>query len=476
MWTLTADEPWTLGIGPLFEHEPDEPGGGGAGAATAESDEEPGAAGEEGGERGEDDADRPETFEERLERIAKSEDLSEFRDDEDTGGLDLQDVEAEDEEPEAGEGGAAAEDEDEATADAADFELPDGWKRTETGKIQRPDGSWASKAEIEAIKAGEPVETVTTTGEEEDGPLVVSVPGRMPDDEDVELPLDADALEEMGLTPDEARERVQQLRNGYMRREEVNRHLEQIQDDRAELDFIEKQLREQPEDFILGHVSPEVRGRVVERVLATMPEETFNTLVQKVAGWNRDPVSRREEALRIREERTERREKIRDEYQETTESRRRAAEIGREVSRLIPEAWPEDKAERFFRFSVAALRDHIVQNEIEDLDPADVPKVLGQVGVLDDYGLSENGGPGTGSEADRSASAAGSDDGPAGEAEIEKAKRAGEEVRERTKRRKEAAATAPAGAGSSVIAGAKWPKDQTFEERMNLLEKRLGVK
>lgn len=463
----TMSELFALGLGPVFETPPTDESQGGGGTAVEDPPE--GDAGE-GGDAG-DGASEPqrETFEDRLQRIAEADDLSEVTGDEgaDPDAAHLQD---------------AGEDAETSEEDKPSGELPDGYSRTDDGRIRGPDGKFYSADQVEALRAGEDVEPVAepdeteAAGDEggEDEPLVVSVPGREPDDPDVELPLDAEALEELGISAQEARERVQQLRNGYMRREELHRHMEQVQTDRAELEFIEQQLAEAPEDFILGHVSPDIQQRVVERVLATMDDDQFRSLVEKVAGWERDPVSRRDEAVRLREERLERREQLRRDYQRKAASTERAVEIGQRIDQIVPESWPDDKRRRFFRFSVAALEDHIRQNQIEDLDPADVPQVLGRIGILDDFGLADRGASETGSADGSSASSAGSD-GSAGEAEIERAKRAGEEVRERVKRRKDAAATAPAGAGSSVLGGAKPPKGQSFEERMNWLEKRLGV-
>lgn len=469
MWKLTYNELYALGLGPLFERPPAEPGeGGGAAVADPPADEESG-----------DEPAEPEKspFDQKLEQIEQSEDLSELTEgDEDA--FELQDVEDEPEESEEPAEEAAAEVDE-------DFELPEGWKRTETGKIQRPNGEWATKAEIEALRSGEDVETVSTTEEgaeealegeaDEDGPLTVSVPGREPDDEDVELPIDVEALEEAGLTPDEAKERVQQLRNGYMRRQELNRHLEQIETDRTELEVIEQQLAEAPADFILGHVDPEIQASLATRILATMPEERFSAVIDRLAGWQRDPTKRREEALSLREEQLQRQEQLREDYRTRSSETELVVGIQKNVNSLIPESWPEGKARRFFRYGVTEIQDHLRENGVEGFDPGEVPQVLAQAGLLDDFGLSNDGEPTTGSSADPSASSAGSEE-PAGEAEIEKAKRAGEETAKRAKRRKEAAATAPAGAGSSMLGGMKVPSGQSFEERINWLEKRLGLK
>lgn len=245
-----------------------------------------------------------------------------------------------------------------------------------------------------------------------------------------------------------------------------------VRQERDELDAIYEGLAADPAAFLTGNVDPEIQRDVARNLILEMDDESFDALVDDISDWARNPQARETEATRAENERLRREADTRREVQERRQVNRQAAQIAQAVDDMIPDDFDDSRADRFFRFALAELQTVMTKHKTT-IEPAEVPELLGRLGVLEDFGLSTNGGS-RASAVDRpsagdSASRKGSAD-PAQGSEP-----TSEEIQGRMERRKQAAATAPAGAGSGAAEGLKPPPGQTYKERRNWLARRLGL-
>lgn len=369
--------------------------------------------------------------------------------------------------------------------------LPEGWTRDADGRVRNEKGDFAKIPAAGDEKKPAPDDDGDelppaaeagaagadgADGAADDGaaagelePIVAKLPGRQPDDPDFELPLDRAALEEAGIDPDEAVERLNQLRNGALRRNQVAQALEGVQKQRAELDTIYESMEADPSGFLTTRVAPKLREKVAVDLLMSLDEEGFSRVVDRADVWVRKPDVRRTEATaaenaRLKAERDSLREAGTRSDDVTT-----GTQIAQQIEGLIPDTMTDARADRFFRFATDELIRYAEQHRLESLDAAKVPQILSDLGVLDDFGLSPDGQP------TRTTDGTGSADGarPAGSAPNAETDPTGEDAAERMRRRREAAATAPAGAGAGAAGGFKKVPGERHADRMARLKKSL---
>lgn len=317
-----------------------------------------------------------------------------------------------------------------------------------------------------------------------DDSLVLAFPGRREEDEDFEVVLDKETqafLEKKGLKLDELVERANQARKGYGRRQEVEASRRDVEAQRASLEHIQTEIAERPLDFIADSIDEKQHRPIVETLLARMSDEDFTAIAAQVAGWEDEPLNRREARLQAKEAASTR--KTERETAERTASARAkyVTDIKAQVDALVPEDMEDADAQEFFDFAAHKLQTWASrQPKGTKLDPAQVPTILEEMGALKPFGLSlpKPGKPGTNGKGktgtppvrpgSRPAAPTASSD-PAA-----RAARAGKDLAGRRDRRREAVAS-PAGAGAPAAQSGP-PKGQTFDQRIDWLSKKLGLK
>lgn len=331
-----------------------------------------------------------------------------------------------------------------------------------------------SAAEEAAEEADTPEEEAAEDGDSDadDGDsLVLRLPGRHEDDPDVEIPLTAEQLEAAGIDVQQFTERQNQLRNGYMRGQEVRTAREEINAERSELDFIYNELQRDPAEFVAGTVNPTHYPELVRTMILKLEDDAYDSLLTDIAKLDKDATARKAARLDLRQKELDRK----DERRQRATSSEYVKNIRTQITQLVPEDMADDQADAFFDFALHKLERYARQNRGARLQPEQVPALLQELGALDPYGITPN-GAGANARSDTSPTSGARSKGPADPELAKKAKRTGQDLTKRVKSRKAAAATAPAGAGSAVAADASPPPNQTFDERMGWLEKRLGLK
>lgn len=306
---------------------------------------------------------------------------------------------------------------------------------------------------------------------------VIRLPGRQETDPDFEVRVTPElrqALEAQGIDPQKFLERANQLRNEGMRRRQFEEAMMEIEADRQELAWLEQEIRERPAEFITERISPQLLPEVARAVLARLSDDQFQDILTTVVGWETDPAARRLVAAEARERSIARREQLQSESAIARQRQAYIRDIANQIMALVPDDMPDDQANGFFDFAVYKL-DQWARSQPRGtrLDPAQVPELLEQLGALKPFGLSVNDQAARKPTRDTTSNARPVR--PADDPElIARAKQTGEDLKRRMER-KRLAVTTPAGAGAPAASLAP-PKGQSFEERMNWLEKRLGLK
>ena len=331
------------------------------------------------------------------------------------------------------------------------------------GALEEGEAEGAQDGDEGGADAGDP-------GTDDGESPILRFPGRHEADPDIEIPLTPEQLEAAGIDPRTFVERQNQLRNGYMRGQEVRAAQEALRTQRGELDWIADQLRERPTEFVAAQVDKSLYPDLVRSILLRLDGDDYEAMVDQIAQLDRDEASRLKARIKLQEE-----ERARDQqHRQQGANTQFVNELQRQIASLVPEDMDNDRADEFFEFAVHKLeRWYRQQPKGTRVEPGQVPALLQQLGALTPYGLSPEGGAGARTD-DAPTTDARRTTRPVDPALAKRAEETGKDLRKRKESRKRAAATAPAGVGSAAAADAMPPRGQSFDERMAWLKKRLG--
>lgn len=302
-------------------------------------------------------------------------------------------------------------------------------------------------------------------GEEKDpeagDDIVVELPGRNPD-ETFEIVVDSP----------EAQERLNQLKNGFMRGEAVRREREELQTDREEIEEIDALLASDPAGFLLEKVKPEFRLDVLKSLL--LDPDTYKAL-QEDEGWSEDMDDQERElqSLKTAEARRTKREEALAELNSRKAAKAGVRAISDKIGSLVPAGMSENDATRFRMASLSCARDACSRLGRLDITADQLVAALRNEGILDRFGIDPDSAPSERSEAGPRGAPGKTSASKAGEQKGKAQDPAGNLKKARARRRK-VAGSAPAGAGSPPAAVAL-PKNQGVKDRIaTVRQKGLG--
>lgn len=248
----------------------------------------------------------------------------------------------------------------------------------------------AAEAEEEATEDGEPASEgdAEEVEEEESEPEAEFVPFELParqkdgDPVTVELPAE--------LEEDFAR-----LRNGYMRGEEARAVFDKAQairdevaEDRAEIDYIDRELKDDPAGFILQHVkAPEIRMEILRTLVADEDVWKNEDFVDMLSRLHREPELR--EQVRVRAERDRLKgERERDQRrQQDTEVRAGVRHTAQIIRSMIPEDMEPERGHKFYRLALGEMADLAGELGRTKLSREEIVSHLDTQGILEGYGI-----------------------------------------------------------------------------------------
>lgn len=222
----------------------------------------------------------------------------------------------------------------------------------------------------------------STTDEAADGgepePYVVRLPGRNRDEPDEEIPID-------GLTQAQ-KERLAQMRNGYLRGEEYRQARAVVDSAYEELVEMQAEFAADPVHFLsVNAVHPSMQVELARYLLANLygTEEHWNEIADLTSAWGADPSARETFLRQMREQATER-----ERHRPPPEARQHARLLTRTIASFVPEdAHPRD-AERFMAYAedeiIAAIQE--TRQAIDPRDKATVYTIIKRIADAFGYG------------------------------------------------------------------------------------------
>ncbi len=293
------------------------------------------------------------------------------------------------------------------------------------------EGEEGEAAEEEAPAEGE---------EAEAEPFTLKLPGRREEDEDLEVQID-------GLD-ESTRERLAQLRNGYLRGEEYREKLGAVEARESELAGIAEELAEDPGGFLVEKVHPTMQKEAALALLARlMDSDAYDEIVERVNEWEQDPDKRRAFV------------EAQAESHPPREVRQNLLEVRNSVAAFVPEGAKPEEAGAFQREAFAVLTAYVSAKKLDQLDPAKVPALI--AAVAQEYGFHAPTPKAATPTPDADPAPAPA---PAPE-KIEAARKHGAKLVTASARRREATAVSPAGPGAVAQSGTP-PKGQSIEDRL----------
>jgi hypothetical protein len=301
------------------------------------------------------------------------------------------------------------------------------------GTAAEGDAPTEADAEAEAtdVQDAAATEAPTEAGQDtQDFDLVL--PGRREGDPETTIPL-------AGLTS-EQRERVAQLVNGYergVRKADLDRR-------QSELDGIYEALSTDPATFLAAKVDPSIRREIALALLSDFMEgEEWDGLVDEINTMEEDPA---------------RREQYRPPPADDTDPEVAAMVDGihNAVRSLIPEDASDEDADGFENAALAHLVHYTRARQLDALDPAEVPALIGR--IARGYGFQA------------AASSAPAAAAPAPE-KIAAAVQHGPKLVQASARKKEVSSIAPSGLGATSASGLQPPPGLNIEQTMDWFAK-----
>lgn len=224
----------------------------------------------------------------------------------------------------------------------------------------------AHEGETDEERAAREAEEAAAAGAAE---LVVELPGARPEDLPMEIVVD----------DQKTYERLQQLRNDGMRRQEFNRQMETVREREAQVALFDEEIQTDPIGIVLEHMPEALRVDALKALLTDdkalellLADEDFADSVT----W--DPAKRALAKSKVLNRRYE----IREEGRKRADLVRRNAQWAREVvsavDRMVPETWNEDQLSQFSDDAQRDVMAYIREHKGQPFDVADLPLVLGR--------------------------------------------------------------------------------------------------
>lgn len=291
-----------------------------------------------------------------------------------------------------------------------------------------------AEEEVEAeAPAAEDVVVLRAPGD--DGPLEVEIEG-LSEEQRAGL----DALQERA-------DSAAQMEQGLAAIEDQRAQVEQ---DVAQLDAIELEMRVDPTGFLRDRIKDETKVAVVLDLLHD--EDVLGAVEARFEEWSRDPSKRSVAAAEAKAARVERKQELREHVATQAANRERAREVYRAVEGMIPSTMSTSDATSFREDAIADLTKYARENNGLEVD--DIPEVLARRLRL--YGIEaiERSTNGTGARTRATT------------------QRTGERLKAQAAKRKRAAATAPSTTGH-IPGRARPPKGASLDDALKWSEQNL---
>lgn len=395
--------------------------------------EDEGTAEEAGSEEGKEEEKGPDTIADALARaretLADKGSMMATADDDEGGDADEEDADGGEEE----EGGEEDQEEEAGEEEGGDDE---GGADEEAGDSGDEGGDGEDGADEE-------------DGSEEDGdskPITVKVPGRQPDDEDIELEVE----------DQETAERIQHMMNGFMRGEEVRERevaMNASEDSMAELS---QAFEVDPAGFVMEYAEKDELPQVALALL-TIPEVWSEVSAQVDKLFTNEGELRTLQA-EVKANRLEAKDKLTKRSVERKENAENGRKLATAIDLMVPESMTDSRRDQLIADLTRDTTDHISRNKLGSLDVKDLVPILASrletngIDPLDARKAIQNGSRSRGKISTKKG--------------LKKKPKTGQELAKASAKRKGAAAAPGPGKKAAPVQPTKLPAGQTIKERI----------
>lgn len=262
-------------------------------------------------------------------------------------------------EEEPPEGEEAAEGEEEEEPEGEGEEAPEGEEGEEV-----PEGEEAPEGEGEEEPEGAEGEGEEEEPDDKKKKFVAVLPGRHPGQPDVEIEVEDEALAE----------RINQLRNGGMRREHYDTAMAEIQAAQEELAVIEEEFTVDPAGFVLQNLEQDSVSAVALALL-TEPK-VWAELKPTLEKLFDDPKELRTLQAEAKAARLETKQRLKEAAVARKAQTDNARQVTKAIDLMVPEELQDSRRQALVKDLTRDVREHIERNKLQKLDPKDLPTIV----------------------------------------------------------------------------------------------------
>jgi hypothetical protein len=286
-------------------------------------------------------------------------------------------------------------------------------------------------------------------------PITVKMPGREPDSDDVEIEVD----------DEETAERLNQMRNGFMRGEAVRKWESELQVVQNELQGISEQFEVDPAGFVIEYVEEADLPQTALALLVTPGVwEKLEAVVDKLIG---DPKELRTLQAEAKASRLETVAKLTKSREARAEQTQKGQQLKDAIDLIVPEALEGNKRAVLIQDLTRDVVEHIDRNKLQSLEVKDLPTIV--AARLEANGIDPLEARTAIKDGARSRGKLSTKKGP------KKKPKSGKELVKASKKRRSAAAAPGPGKKSAPAQPNKLPAGQSIKERLALVRKEGGL-
>lgn len=283
----------------------------------------------------------------------------------------------------------------------------------------------------------------------------VSLPGREPDADDVEIEVD----------DEETAERLNQMRNGFMRGEAVRKREGELQVVQNELQGISEQFEVDPAGFVIEYVEEADLPQTALALLVTPGVwKKLEAVVDKLIG---DPKELRTLQAEAKASRLETVAKLTKSREARAEQSKNGQQLKDAIDLIVPETLEGNKRAVLLQDLTRDVVEHIDRNKLQTLGVKDLPTIV--AARLEANGIDPLEARKAIKDGARSRGKLSTKKGP------KKKPKSGRELVKASKKRRSAAAAPGPGKKSAPAQPNKLPAGQTIKERLALVRKEGGL-
>ena len=276
--------------------------------------------------------------------------------------------------------------------------------------------------------------------------ITVKVPGRQPDDEDIEIEVDSQ----------ETAERLAQMRNGYMSGEEVRQRMVQVEASEDAMEELSDSFEVDPAAFVMKYTDEENLPAVVMSLLTD--GNVWESLKAQIDRLFSDPQELRTAQAESKAARLEAKDKLEKRIEQRKENQETGTKLRDAIDLMVPEKMSEKAREQLIADLTRDTSDHITRNKLVKLDVKDLVPIL--AARLESSGIDPLDARKAILNGSRSRGKISTKKGP------KKKPKTGQELAKASAKRKKVAAAPGPGKRAAPTQPTKLPAGQTIKERI----------